>query len=207
MAGRPTTRPRRGRRRCSTTSARTIPWPSCTPGNDRCCSSNRRGISTRSARRSKRCRPRGGCDGPAAVGDSDAGSRQEHRNPPRSIVLSDGQRHGWADDAAILGWGQSAGKAPPRVWLVNLDPRRPADPPNRSVAPIRASRAVASAGQEITFRTALKRHGGGELPARPAETACRRQGRPATCPHRPRPAKKGRCRSASGGDSQRVHTW
>jgi hypothetical protein len=112
--------------------------------------------------------PRGGCDGPGAVraaaqmlGKSTAARREV-------IVLTDGQRHGWADDAAMLGWemiGTTIGDNGPRVWVVNLDPERPADPPNRSLAPLRASRVVASMGQEIVFRSDLQRHGGGELPA------------------------------------------
>src|SRR5438067_1664175 len=39
----------------------------------------------------------------------------------------------------------------------------PPDPPNWAVTPLRPSRAVAAAGQTITFRTALTRHGTGEL--------------------------------------------
>jgi hypothetical protein len=107
---------------------------------------------------------RGGCDGPAAVGAAFQALAKSTAARREVIVLTDGQRHGWADDTAVLGWEQSAGESPPRVWLVNLDPNRPADPPNRSVAPIRASRAVASAGQEITFRSAVDRHGAGDLP-------------------------------------------
>jgi hypothetical protein len=109
--------------------------------------------------------PRGGCDGPAAVGAAIRTLAKSTAARREVIVLTDGQRHGWTDDTAALGWEQSAGESPPRVWLVNLDPRRPADPPNRSVVPIRASRAVSSAGQEITFRTAVERHGAGDLPA------------------------------------------
>jgi hypothetical protein len=108
--------------------------------------------------------PRGGCDGPAAVQAASQILAKSNAARREVIVLSDGQRHGWADDAAVAGWEQSAGESPPRVWLVNLDPHRPADPPNRSVAPIRANRAVASAGQEITFRSTLEKHGTGDLP-------------------------------------------
>jgi hypothetical protein len=109
--------------------------------------------------------PRGGCDGPAAVHAAVQTLAKSTATRREVIVLSDGQRHGWADDSAMLGWELIAGRASesaPRVWLVNLDPQRPADPPNRAVAPIRASRAVASAGQQVTFRSALDRYGAGE---------------------------------------------
>jgi hypothetical protein len=83
------------------------------------------------------------------------------------VVLTDGQRQGWAHDAAVPGWdalGRAGGDESPRVWVVNLDPNRPPDPPNRSVAPLRASRAIASVGQHVTFQTALVRHGAADLP-------------------------------------------
>jgi hypothetical protein len=111
--------------------------------------------------------PRGGCDGPAAVQAAVQALKASTAARREVIVLTDRQRHGWADDAAMPGWelvGGQAGDGGPRVWLVNLDPDRPADPPNRSLAPLRASRAVASAGQEVAFRTALERHGAGDLP-------------------------------------------
>jgi hypothetical protein len=111
--------------------------------------------------------PRGGCDGPAAVQAAVQMLAKSTAARREVIVLSDGQRQGWADDAAVLGWetiGGQAGESAPRVWLVNLDPNRPADPLNRAVTPIRASRAVASAGQEVTFQTGLQLHGPGDQP-------------------------------------------
>jgi hypothetical protein len=111
--------------------------------------------------------PRGGCDGPAAVHAAVQALAKSTASRREVIILSDGQRQGWADDSAVMGWeliGGRAGDSAPRVWMVNLDPDRPADPPNRSVAPIKASRAVASAGQEVTFRTGIDRHGASEPP-------------------------------------------
>jgi hypothetical protein len=111
--------------------------------------------------------PRGGCDGPAAVQAAVQLLAKSTAARREVIVLTDGQRYGWVDDTAALAWEQVAGQAgenAPRVWLVNLDPDRPADPPNRSIAPLRASRSVASVGQNVTFRTALGRHGNGDLP-------------------------------------------
>src|SRR5262249_20984285 len=87
--------------------------------------------------------------------------------PQRDVVLvGDGQRFGWADEGARRAWPAVAeqlrklGDVAPRLWYVNLDPRRPANPPNWSLAPLRASRAVASAGQLVTCRAAP------ELPGR-----------------------------------------
>jgi hypothetical protein len=42
----------------------------------------------------------------------------------------------------------------PRVWVVNMDPKRPENPSNWSLQPLRTSRAVAAAGQE-TEKTPL----------------------------------------------------
>jgi hypothetical protein len=112
--------------------------------------------------------PRGGCDGPAAVGAALQALAKGGQTRREVVILTDGQRHGWADDAAALGWELLASQQPagtkPRVWIVNLDPDRPANPPNRALAPLKASRAVASVGQQVTFRTALERRGDGELP-------------------------------------------
>jgi hypothetical protein len=112
--------------------------------------------------------PRGGCDGPAATQAALQALAKSTKTRREIVVLADGQRHGWADEAALARWeflaSQRPKGEPPRLWIVNLDPSRPANPPNRSLAPLRASRVVASAGQNITFRTALERHGDGELP-------------------------------------------
>jgi hypothetical protein len=98
------------------------------------------------------------------------------------ILLTDGQRQSWADDATLLRWellaGQQSDGDRPRIWVVNLDPDRPAAPANWSLAPLRASRAVAAVGQQIGFRTALERHGDGEL-AMPQRLNLEVDGRPA----------------------------
>ncbi len=125
--------------------------------------------------------PRGGCDGPAAVHAAVQTLAKSTATRREVIVLSDGQRHGWADDTAMLGWeliGGRAGESAPRVWMVNLDLQRPADPPNRAVAPIRASRAVASVGQMVTFRAALECRGAG-APLPPGRLRLSVDGKPA----------------------------
>jgi hypothetical protein len=109
--------------------------------------------------------PRGGCSWPEAIQGAHQLLRQSKRSERDIIVLSDGQRFGWADETTLLRWellatGLRNQPTPrPAIWVVNVDPHRPADPPNWSLAPLCASRAVASAGQQITFRTALQLHG------------------------------------------------
>jgi hypothetical protein len=109
--------------------------------------------------------PSGGCNWPAALQAAQkllAGSQRPRRD---IILLSDNQRFGWADDSTLLRWellGQSLGDATgprPEVWVVNLAPGRPAAPPNWSLAPLRASRALASVGQQVILRTALEIRG------------------------------------------------
>lgn len=109
--------------------------------------------------------PRGGCDWPGAVRMARQILSQGKRPRRDIVILGDGQRFGWADDATLLGWellGQQfreESAARPSLWVVNLDPERPAVPPNWSLDPLHASRSVASAGQEIVFRTALRLSG------------------------------------------------
>jgi hypothetical protein len=111
--------------------------------------------------------PRGGCDGPRAVQEAFnilAGSKRPQQE---IIVLSDGQRFGWADEHSLRTW-ESLGKLhtqqplQPRIRVVTLDPRRPASPANWSLAPLHASRTIASVSQNITFRTALLVYGQGK---------------------------------------------
>lgn len=109
--------------------------------------------------------PRGACDWPQAV-QAALKLLDQARRPRRDvIVLTDGQRFGWADEASLLRWEllaqQLRGRPEPqpRVWVVSLDPHRPANPPNWAVAPLRPSRGVASVGQQVVFRTALELHG------------------------------------------------
>jgi hypothetical protein len=108
--------------------------------------------------------PRGGCSWPEAIQAAHHILRPSKRPERDIIVLSDGQRFGWADEATLMRWELLAtslrNQGPrPAIWVVNVDPHRPVDPPNWSLAPLRASRSVASAGQQITFRTALQLRG------------------------------------------------
>src|SRR5262249_33063197 len=105
--------------------------------------------------------PRGGCDWPGALQAAWQSAAKSTKAQREVVILTDGQRQSWADDATLLRWellaGQQAGGDRPRIWVVNLDPDRPAAPANWSLAPLRASRAVAAVGQERRIRTAVKR--------------------------------------------------
>ncbi|HZT82721.1 MAG TPA: BatA domain-containing protein, partial [Gemmataceae bacterium] len=130
--------------------------------------------------------PAGGCDWPAAVEAAHKILAQHGRARRDIILLSDNQRFGWADDTTLLRWEllantlreESEAKRP-HVWVVNLAPDRPAAPPNWSLAPVRASRAVASVGQLITFRTALEIRGQEEY-GPPHELRVEVDGKPVT---------------------------
>ncbi|MFI4983269.1 MAG: BatA domain-containing protein, partial [Nevskiales bacterium] len=110
--------------------------------------------------------PAGGCDWPAAVQAAQKTLAKNGRARRDIIILSDNQRFGWADDNSLLRWEllannlrENENEKKAQLWVVNLAPDRPAVPANWSLAPVRASRAVASVGQQITFRTALEIRG------------------------------------------------
>jgi hypothetical protein len=109
----------------------------------------------------KMASPRGGCDWPLALTSAFKILAKSKRPEREIIILSDNQRFGWADDNSLLRWELLAAQLreqsdiQPRVWVVNLAPERPDNPPNWTLAPLRASRAIASVGQQVTFRTAL----------------------------------------------------
>jgi hypothetical protein len=126
--------------------------------------------------------PGGTADWPAAlqtaVGLLDGGRPDRH-----VVVVSDGQRYGWADETTLSRWDlfrrttDRDGPTAPRIWVVNVAPDRPADPANWSLDPITAGRAVAAANREVTFRSAL-RYTGGDPPA-PGKVKLSVDGRPA----------------------------
>jgi hypothetical protein len=115
--------------------------------------------------------PAGGCDWPAAVEVANAALAASTRPERDIILLTDGQRYGWADQTTLLRWEMAATQlelnkpeepgspSRPRMWVVNVDPNRPADPPNWSLTPIRGNRPVVAVNREVTFRTELDLHG------------------------------------------------
>jgi hypothetical protein len=107
--------------------------------------------------------PAGGCDWPSAVQAAHKILAKSNRSRRDIIILSDNQRFGWADDNSLIRWellantlrDDSSAAVKPKIWVVNLAPNRPATTANWSLSPLTVSRAVASANQQVTFRTAL----------------------------------------------------
>lgn len=106
--------------------------------------------------------PSGGTNMPAAVREAIALLKGTTRRRD-VVILTDGQRHGWADPKTLERWELLAGGTPeadfPDVWVVNVVPKRPAQLPNWSLAPIRSTRAVASVGREVKFKSEVRVHG------------------------------------------------
>jgi len=125
--------------------------------------------------------PKGTADWPAAIQAAEALAPDATR--PRSIiVLSDNQRYSWADEPTLAKWEllKLAGdreKSTTRIWVVNGDADRPKMPSNWSLDPIITSRAVAAAGREITFRSAIRFTGEG-TPTAPGKVQVRVDGQP-----------------------------
>ncbi len=111
--------------------------------------------------------PKGSADWPAAVQSALALLDAGHPNRD-VIVVSDGQRFGWADETAMAKWDlvrRGVNRTAPdaaRVWVVNVAKDRKANPTNWSLDPITTPRGVAAADREMTFRSAVKFFGEGE---------------------------------------------
>jgi hypothetical protein len=115
--------------------------------------------------------PAGGCDWPAAVEAAHTILAASTRANRDVILLTDGQRYGWADQTALLRWEMAATQleltkpedpgslSRPRIRVINVDPNRPADPPNWSLAPLSGNRPVVPVNREASFRTELDLHG------------------------------------------------
>ncbi|MSU76894.1 MAG: VWA domain-containing protein [Gemmataceae bacterium] len=85
------------------------------------------------------------------------------------VVLSDMQRHGWADPTTLtafenvgIGWradtdrAKSDGSIVPSMRVSPVAQALPTDAPNYSLAPITVSRGMVKIGQRATFRMALR---------------------------------------------------
>jgi len=83
---------------------------------------------------------------------------QAGANPEKEIIiLTDGQRHGWADPKSLENWELLVqtlpqGMAMPRVWVVNVTPDTGPAAPNWFIAPITSNRTVATLGREVKFK-------------------------------------------------------
>ncbi len=106
-------------------------------------------------------RPRGGVHWGLAV-KKGLDILQIGQNPQKEIViLTDGQKQGWADAEALGRWEQVAQSFPvtgkiPRITVVNVVPGRPSDAPNWFVGPMRTNRAVATIGRDVRFKFDLQ---------------------------------------------------
>lgn len=134
--------------------------------------------------------PQGNPDLPGAVAAAWRLLREHGEAPIRQvIVLTDRQRFGWADDAALRQWDAlgmrwrseiaqpPAGEVVPEVHIVDVAGARPARAPNFALAPFRAPRGLALAGQRLTFRSALHL-AGFERPTRPRRVLAEVDGMP-----------------------------
>ncbi|WP_020467865.1 VWA domain-containing protein, partial [Zavarzinella formosa] len=76
------------------------------------------------------------------------------------IILTDGQRHGFADSKSLERLELLSSGVPeadwPNVLVVNVVPDRPEDAPNWSLAPIQSTRGIAAVGREVKFKTELQ---------------------------------------------------
>jgi hypothetical protein len=140
-------------------------------------------------------KPRGGVNMSAAVREAILLLKASGKQQRDIVILTDGQRHGWADPKSLERWELLAGGTPegdvPSMWVVNVVPDRPVDIPNWSLSPIQSSRAVAAVGREVKFKTDLELHGAaGHKP--PGKVKVEVDGRPAGDVRPPSIADKGR---------------
>jgi hypothetical protein len=109
--------------------------------------------------------PAGSCNWPAAVEAAHAVLRDSKRPERDIILLGDGQRETWADSDTLFRWNllrtqlgyanDAADPSKPRLWVVNVDPERPAEVRNWSLTPLRGNRPVTPVDREVTFHTDL----------------------------------------------------
>jgi hypothetical protein len=100
--------------------------------------------------------PAGGCRWPDAVRHAQELLQKSTTARRDILILTDGQRHGWADADTLAHWEKLAPQlAAAQVTVVNVAADRPAAPPNYALAPLRATPAVVWPGREITFQTTL----------------------------------------------------
>jgi von Willebrand factor type A domain/Aerotolerance regulator N-terminal len=140
-------------------------------------------------------KPRGGVNMAAAVREAILLLKASGKQQRDVIILTDGQRHGWADPKALERWELLSGGTPesdlPNLWVVNVVPDRPVDVPNWSLAPMQSSRAVAAVGREVKFKTELQLRGAAGHPP-PDKVRVEVDGRPAGDVRPPSIADKGR---------------
>lgn len=118
--------------------------------------------------------PTGNVDWPLAIQTARQLLADQGQRANRAIVvLTDKQRYGWGDENTLLRWAilsqaDNSSATKPRIWVINVDPQRPEEPPNLTLQPIRTNRPVTAVQREVTFRAAVHRKGVARerLPAR-----------------------------------------
>lgn len=140
-------------------------------------------------------KPRGGINMAAAVREAIMILKAGGKAQRDVVILTDGQRHGWADPKSLERWELLAGGTPesdmPNLWVVNVVPDRPPDSPNWSLSPIQSTRAVAAVGREVKFKSELRLTGPAGMKP-PEKVHVEVDGRPAGDQRPPSIAEKGR---------------
>ncbi|HTU88644.1 MAG TPA: VWA domain-containing protein [Gemmataceae bacterium] len=114
--------------------------------------------------------PAGGCDWRLALQTAADILSRSQRAEREIVILSDGQRFGWADRDSLFRWSllssefqvrgsETRQKSELQIRVVNLAPERGTDPPNWSLMPLETNRLLAPVGRAITFGTAIELHG------------------------------------------------
>lgn len=105
--------------------------------------------------------PAGSCDMPLAVDSAYQILAASHRPHQDVIILTDGQRKGFADESTKSRWRRLRQKAEPSehtgLWVVNLQGERTAAPANWILGSVHSGRALAL--QRTSLESALRLHG------------------------------------------------
>jgi hypothetical protein len=113
--------------------------------------------------------PSGGCDWRPALKAAHEILASSQRAEREIVLLSDGQKYGWADQDSLFRWevlsselGYNKPEPPagrPRLWVVNVAPDRKPDPPNWALAALETNRPVVPVERQVTFQTAMELRG------------------------------------------------
>jgi hypothetical protein len=113
--------------------------------------------------------PSGGCDWRPALKAAHEILASSQRAEREIVLLSDGQKYGWADQDSLFRWevlsselGYNKPEPPagrPRLWVVNVAPERKPESPNWALAPLETNRPVVPVERQVTFQTAMELRG------------------------------------------------
>jgi hypothetical protein len=107
--------------------------------------------------------PAGGCVWPESVREAIKILENSKRARRDIFLIGDGSRQGLADANSLEQWKFNVVPSltklrdtAPKISYVNIAPKRPEDPPNWALAPLRSSRAVTAKGATLAFRSAFE---------------------------------------------------